>query len=302
MALLKQWVCRYALSLLVLMAVSTWHEEVFGADEPVIVVLTSNTGAYKEALQGFQEAYGHTVPIYALSEGEPRIPSGTRVIVAIGGKAALYDKYPDHALLIYCLAPGTKIKPDGHPGGLLKIHTSPGPYLSISKFKELQPSLKRLVVIWAGDSIQDYIDQKKDISQRLGVEIISDRVQNPVDLPDHLRALKGKIDGIWLPADASMVTPRNFETIKGFSISNSIPFYVPSDGLVEQGALASVTGSFADIGALAGKMAGEALKGPLQTDRVFVETSHVTVSLSSAKNCNLTIPPDVLKQVEKVFP
>src|SRR5207249_9943195 len=123
--------------------------------------------------------------------------------------------------------------------------------ISIAEFKQLQPALKRLAVVWAGESIQDYIDQKNDIADRLGVEMVSDRVRNSDDLPDHLRALKGKVDAVWLPPDAAMVTPKNFATIKEFSLANGIPFYVPSEGLVAQGAAVSVSASFTDIGALA---------------------------------------------------
>ncbi len=204
--------------------------------------------------------------------------------------------------MIYCLAPGTKINPENHSGGLLKIHTSPSVYLTLSKLKELQPSLKRLAVIWSSDSIQDFIDQRKDIAQRLGIEMVSDRVRNLDDLPDHLRALKGKIDAIWMPPDVAMVTPKNFTTIKEFSLANGIPFYVPSEGLVEQGAMASVTSSFTEIGSLTGKMARQALAGPLDTDRVFPEKIHVAVNLRTAKTCNLNISPELLKQAEMVIP
>ena len=57
-----------------------------------------------------------------------------------------------------------------------------------------------------------------------------------------------------------------------------------------------------ELGALAAQMARKALKGPLNTDRVFPETFHVAVNLTSAKSCNLTIPVDALKRVEKVIP
>src|SRR5690349_7899748 len=110
----------------------------------VVAVLSSNSGPYREALEGFTSAFGRTVTSFSLSEGDPKIPSGTRVIVAIGSKAALYPHYPSQATLIYCLAPGTKIKPSEHSGPLVKVHTSPSIKLTLSKFKEIQPSLKKL--------------------------------------------------------------------------------------------------------------------------------------------------------------
>src|SRR5688572_19803327 len=80
-----------------------------GAEAPLVVVLSSNSGPYKEAFQGFQEAFGQTVPVLVMTQGDPQVPRHTRVIVAIGGKAALYPNYPPNARLIYALAPGIRI-------------------------------------------------------------------------------------------------------------------------------------------------------------------------------------------------
>ena len=93
----------------------------FGSTNDVVAVLSSNSAPYQQAFEGFQQAFGHSVPSYILSEGDPKIPSGTRVIVAIGGKAALYPYSSGH-VLIYCLAPGTKLNPEEHSSQLLNIH------------------------------------------------------------------------------------------------------------------------------------------------------------------------------------
>jgi putative tryptophan/tyrosine transport system substrate-binding protein len=271
------------------------------AADGVVVVLASNSGPYREALQGFQDVFGNASAIHSLTDGTPKIPSGTRVIVAIGGKAALYGQYPPQATLVYCLAPGTNIGKDTHRGKFVKIHTSPSVSLTLGRIKELQPSLKKLAVIWAGESIKDYFAHKDDVLKKLDVEMISERVLKPEDLPDHLRALKGKVDAIWLPPDAVMVTPQNFATIKEFATANAIPFYVPSEGLVEYGAVASFSASFKEIGALAAKMSQQALQGSLAVDHVFPEQIHYTINLPAARNANLKIMPEVLKQAEKVI-
>jgi ABC transporter substrate binding protein len=269
------------------------------ADDRVVAVLSSKSGPYQQAFEGFQQSFGPSVS-YNLAEDEPKIPAGTRIIIAIGGKAAHYP-YPSGHLLIYCLTPGVKLAADQYDGKLLIIHTVPSVPLTIAKFKELQPSLKTLAVLWAGDSIQDVIDQKKDIAARFGVELISARLRRREDLPDHLRALNGKIDALWLPPDAAMVTPANFATIKEFSLANGIPFYVPSEALVEQGATASISASFQEIGALTAAMTRQALAGTLKTDHVFPDKIHFSVNLTAAKACHLQIPDDVLKQADKVI-
>jgi hypothetical protein len=288
------------LFLLALLGLGGIPLQLFAADDDVITVVSSNSGAYQEALEGFRQTFGRT-PTYTLSETEPTIPGNARIIVAIGGKAALYH-YPSGHLLIYCLTPGTKLSPDSYAGRLLIIHTAPSVYQTIARFKELQPSLKRLAIIWAGDSIQDIVDQKKEIADRLGVELISNRLRNAEDLPDHLRALKDHIDALWLPPDAAVVTPTNFATIREFTRANGIPFYVPSAALVKEGATASVSASFKEIGMLTGEMTRQALNGSLKSDRVFPEKSHVTVNLSAAQACHLKISADILNREDQVIP
>src|SRR5580698_483184 len=83
------------------MGLAVLPNRLLASDDQVIAVLSSRSGPYQQALDGFQKAYGHMVPSYALSEGEPVIPSGTQVILAIGGKAALHP-YSSKPLLIYC--------------------------------------------------------------------------------------------------------------------------------------------------------------------------------------------------------
>src|SRR5258708_7625278 len=72
------------------------------SDEAIVVVLSSNLKPYQEALNGVKKEFDGNIPTFVLSNGEPEIPRETKVVIAIGGKAALYS-YPDRARLIYCL-------------------------------------------------------------------------------------------------------------------------------------------------------------------------------------------------------
>jgi putative tryptophan/tyrosine transport system substrate-binding protein len=287
---------------LLIAGVGMFFPSLLGADEPVVVVLSSNSGPYKEAFQGFQEAFGQPVPFFVLAKDDLKVPLQTRVIVAIGGKAALYAKYPSQSTLIYCLAPGTRIGASEHSGMRVKIHTSPSPLLVISKMQAIQPSLKRLGVLWSGESIRDYFDQKDVVLKRFGIELVSHRVVRADDLPDHLRAMEGKVDAIWLPPDATMVTPKNFTTIKGFAVAHQIPFYVPSEGLVEQGAVASFSTSFKEIGALVARTVQKSRSEGMMPESVFPDSIRWAINASAAKACNLKIPAEMLQQADKLIP
>jgi putative ABC transport system substrate-binding protein len=159
-----------------------------------------------------------------------------------------------------------------------------------------------LGVLWAGESIKDFLDQSVAVREQLGIEIVARRVVNATDLPDHLREMEGKIDALWLPPDAALVTPTNFETIRGFASAKQIPFYVPSDGLVEQGAMASFSSSYKDIGILAAKLARQALENHEVKGVVFPEDLQLAVNLPAAKRCNLKITPEILRPTDRTYP
>lgn len=294
-----QWMGRV---LLAVTAVACGPTRGWAAQPAVAVILSSHQGPYQEALKGFQAAYGQPVPLYSLSEGPIHISSQTRIFVAIGGKAALYKGYPAHGTLIYGLAPGIKLRSDAYAGRVFKIHTSPTLYQTISKLKQLQPGLKHLAVLWSGDSIQDYFDQQQEILIKLRVEVISDHVKDLDKLPAHLRALNGKVDAIWLPSDSAMITPESFNTIRDFSLANHVPFYVPTPGLASQGALASISVPFSDLGALAASKARQAETNELEGESASPENARLAVNLGAAKAIQFQIPLSVLDQDETLNP
>src|SRR4051812_36841949 len=79
-----------------------------GNSPPVVAVLSSQSGPYLEAFAAFQQELGRSVPVVPLEKDAPRLPPGTRTVVAFGGKAAL-AAYPSDVNLVYCLAPGVTV-------------------------------------------------------------------------------------------------------------------------------------------------------------------------------------------------
>jgi len=273
---------------------------VLGADD-VIVVLSSNLKPYQEALAGFRQEYGKEITSFALSEKEPIIQKNTRIVVAIGGKAALYS-YPNNVRLIYCLSPGLLVAEGEYKNPPIKIHTSPAFYKVVSKFKDIQPSLKRLGVLYVSDSIKDYFKDRKKIDADLGVMLVTNQMQTPDELPDQLRSLIGKIDGLWIPPDPALISQTALSIIREFSRANRIPFYVPTDGLTDQGALAAVSGSFAEIGKTAAHVASGALAGEEMKGVFFPQKLQTSVNLTVAKELQMALPPDLEKITDRIVP
>lgn len=270
--------------------------------EGVVVVLSSESGPYQEALAGFRESFGAPARIFVLSKGDPDIPKSTRLIVAIGGKAAVYPYKNGKIPLVYCVAPGVYVDPEKHPGPLLKVYVSPPPRVLLQKLRELQPGLRRLGALWVGESIITYGQMLKQEGEGLGVTVLMKRLESLDELPDVLRAMKGHVDSFWISPDPLLITPQSFHVMRQFSLDNAIPLFVSIDGLADQGAAASVSVAFREMGRKAGSLVTQALTGPAnQLNAAYGDRVTLTVNAASAAESGLTLQPEVLKNVDRVI-
>ena len=275
---------------------------VIGRTQEVIAVLSSDLGPYREAFEGFQESFKRPVSLFNLSERAPKIGEKTRLVVTFGGKAAQWT-YPDQVILIYCMAPGTRLDLKGRKGRLIEIQMLPPPASVLSRLKEIQPPLKRLAAFWASTSMKEYIEETERISPSFGIKILSERLGGPNEFPDRLRALfYGSVDALWLLPDPLLIGAQSLSALKEFSWSNQIPLYVPTAGLVEQGGTASISSSFREIGRAAAIAAGHALAGEPIQGALYPEKPEVTLSVTSAEKTGLKIPSRALENADKVLP
>lgn len=269
--------------------------------QEVVAVLSADLSPYREGFEGLQEALGRPVPSFLLTEGSPRIALETRVVVAFGGKAAQWD-YPDRVVLIYAMAPGTTLGLRDRKGFSIEIGILPRAGLILSKLKELQPSLKRLAVLWSSKAVEEYLGEIRNAADQVGLEVSSERLGASADLPDRLRLLFRKTDALWLLPDPPLVNSQTLSILKEYSWSNDIPFYAPTTGFVQQGATASISSSFREIGRAAGAAARKALAGEIIQGTVYPEKAEVAVSAKSAESVGLQIPIDALKKVDRILP
>jgi hypothetical protein len=274
---------------------------VSGWADDVVAVLSADLAPYREALGGLQEVLNRPVPLIPMTEGNPRLSLETRVVIAFGGKAAQRE-YPDRVVLIYGMAPGTTLGLKDRKGLSIEVNILPRAETVLVRLKEIHPGLKRLAVLWSSKSVEDYLQEVRKASASIGIEILSERLDGPADLPNRLRSLFGKSDALWLLPDPVLVNAQNVSILKEYSWSNRIPFYAPTAGFVKQGATASVSSSFREIGRIAGMTAKRGLSGDWTQGMVYPETAEVTINLEAAIHAGLQISKEVLQKADKVLP
>lgn len=268
------------------------------AAQDVVAVLGADLRPYHEAYERFQEKLGRPVPVLPAGAA---IPGSVKVVVAFGGKAAV-QSYPERVALVYGVAPGLEVGPETHDGVTVQIPMQPAASVLLENLRAVQPKLKRLAVLWASDAFEADVAELGKAGEAAGIEIVSERVDGAGALPSALRRLGGRADAVWLTADPLLINAENFETVRQFSRANAIPFYAPTEGLAEHGAVASVSVSYADIGRAAAAVVARLLAGETPPAKVRVGGASLAVNLAAAKDIGVAVPDETVRRAAKVFP
>jgi ABC-type uncharacterized transport system substrate-binding protein len=279
-----------------------WPLTVFpAAAQEIVAVLSSDSPYYLEAFNSFQDAIGHHVKVFNIQKDPVAVSAATKVIVAFGGKAAAQE-YQTGNPVVFCMAPLAELKQNNSAGPRYYISMSPHPGRILSKLQIIQPALKRLSVFWTSEFMKDYLRQMQKEAASLDITLTAVRLKNTSELPELLRGMQGKTDAILFPPDPLLVNAQAFGTVSDFSGQNHLPFYAPTEVLVEKGATASASSSFKNIGRSAAQMTLRLLNGETVEQSVYPDEIRLAVNLTAAGRAGLKITSEMLEKADKVFP
>lgn len=266
-----------------------------------IAVLSEASGVYWEAFSAFRTGYGEKVPYFDISVKKPVIPPGTRTVVAFGSAAAKHS-YPPGLDLVYALAPGYIADAGARTGATVKISMLNPAAQLLTGLKELQPGLKRLLILWRAPGFSVILEDYVAAGAAMGLQVSLVRVKLEEEIPGLLRAALGKTDAFWLPPDPLLFSPSTLSIFKEFSLGNAIPMYVSTKGLAQKGACASIGVSFPQIGLAASDAVLKLRAGGGLPPIVYPESSQLTLNASAAKRCNLNFHEAAIAKAEEIFP
>ncbi len=269
--------------------------------QQVVAVLSSKSGAYQEAFSAFTVAFGTAVPSFDLSAEKPSFGPDTRIVVTFGGKAAAFP-YPGELLLIYCLAPG--FSPSEVQGGdrAVKISMAPEFGFLLSELKIIQPAMRSLGVFWLSPWYSDIEGGIRTAGLKKDLEVKTFKLENLDALPSVLRSGIAGLDAFWVPPDPLLMNRETLQQLKNFSWDNGIPFYGSARTLAQDGAVASLAPSFAEIGRAAAKAALDVLSGSVVQKVIYSNNIELSLNLEGAKKCGIALPPETLKEAVYTFP
>ncbi|HEX4049099.1 MAG TPA: ABC transporter substrate binding protein [Elusimicrobiota bacterium] len=260
----------------------------------VVAVLSSDSEHYREAFEGFEAAWGSSVPFVLAGRALP--PGRFDAIVAFGSRAAL-EESPRPEMLVTCLA--LDALPAGR-GRLLRVELLPPPDLLAARLKQLLPRLKVLRVLWTSDFEEADVEALSAAAGKQGFAVLAERIEDPEDLPARVRAFADPADALWLMPDPALVNARNFEILHAYAAAARIPFLAPTEGLAEKGATATLAVPFRDVGRAAAAALKPVLLGRSAPGVVHPGGLVVTLNVAAARAIGMDV--DAARGVDRRLP
>jgi putative ABC transport system substrate-binding protein len=168
--------------------------------------------------------------------------------------------------------------------------------------KELLPSLQKLAVFYnpGEDNSVLMVKKIKELAPALDIALYEGIVTKTSELRAATDAIPSDIQAIFVPLDNTIVSVMN--QLSQIGISKGIPVFAADSGSVENGALATLSFSYFDLGYETGKLVLNILEGkkPQTLPIKAPQTLDVYINTTSVQKLNIQIPEALLKKAKKV--
>ncbi len=201
---------------------------------------------------------------------------------------------------------GAKLVPNLQtPGGLITGVSDLAPLgKHLELIHQITPKAKRIGVLYnSGESNSvTQVNLLKAAAATHGMTIVEVTVTNSSEVATAAKSLVGKVDGIYVPTDNTIVSA--LESVLQVGITNKLPVYAGDTDSVDRGAIATLGFNYKDVGKQTGKMVVRILKGE-KPGAIAVETPsqlNLVINKTAAQQMGVTVPEGVLKTAQKVIP
>lgn len=173
----------------------------------------------------------------------------------------------------------------------------------LSLFKELGLDVKNVGIIYnAGEAnSRSLVNLAKKVAKELNMNIVEATVTNSSGVLLAAKSLVGKVDGIYIPTDNTIVSA--LESVLQVAFDNKLPVITGDTDSVERGSLASLGINYYKLGKQTGEIAYKVINGanPAETPVETLKDLELFVNLKSAEKMNIKVPEDFIKKAAKVI-
>ncbi|WP_208437111.1 ABC transporter substrate-binding protein [Bartonella taylorii] len=174
---------------------------------------------------------------------------------------------------------------------------------SLKLLQEVKPDLKKLGYLYNASEANSVSTLKvlKDAANKVGIEIIPSSASKPSDVQAATRALVGKVDLIFIPADNTVLSV--LEGASKVTQETNTPLFTVDANSIGRGPFMTQGVNFYDVGIDAGKLVVRILKGekPGDIDIVQGANNDIRIDMKAAKKAGIIIPQAVLERATKVI-
>ena len=166
---------------------------------------------------------------------------------------------------------------------------------TVELVKSLTPNAKTIGILYASseDNSKSQVESFKKYAEQDGLNVVEYAVPSTNEINTTMSVMTGKVDAIWTPQDNTIAS--SFSTVISLANQAKIPVYTTVDTMVKEGGLASVAQNQYELGKATAR---SAIKGKKVKDIPVdvIDDGTPTLNLKVARDLNITIPDDVLKQ------
>jgi len=258
----------------------------------VLIVQSSSSAAYVEALRGFRDTYKGTSETIVLSDyAEVDVvrvvkEEQPRLILAVGDPALAACKrvrgLPVVALMTLSLNVQKKLA--GNVGGVAAV-AAPQQYLEL--FRKL--GARRIGVLSDPARTGHYLKRAEQAAKSMGLQLVSLRIDSPREVVARIEQLKGKVDALWMLPDSTAVSAGNQDAYFIFAMEQQLPLVTFGEIYLQKGAAASLDISRSDMGRQAGELAVALLNGSVAAGDFTADPRKVVLHTNDSVLTNLGI-------------
>lgn len=236
------------------------------------------------------------------------ITDGKDIIFAISAPVALAmaEETDDIPIIVAAVSDPAKsalVKSNESPGGNVSGISDPPPSgKQIQLITKLIPNVNKVCILYCSgeDNSRIQAEEVKNGLQKLSVNVEIKTAATQYDIEQTAKSVVGNCDAVYIPSDDLFA--ENISVVTDITTPADIPVITGDKDMVSDGALASVTTNYEDVGRLAGEMAVRLIEGQ---DIGTIPVTHsqngkITINENVASDLGITIPDEIEEEADFV--
>lgn len=267
---------------------------------------------FTKIIEGIEDAAGGKVSSHAVGANADAAELGAqlkrqqvKVVIALGRQGLKVASALERDLAV--VVGGVLLLPDAEHKSLSGISMTPDPALLFMRLRSLQPSVKRVHVVYDPQHNEWLIKLAREAARAQGLELVPHEARSLADAAKRYESVFAAADGrresVWLPQDPTTVDESTIlPLVLKESWNRNVPVFSSSYLHVKKGALFVLYPNNVELGRNLAMSALKSLAGESRKGIVPLREVYAAVNLRTANHIGLNISSQLQRSFDSVFP